>query len=77
MGVLAWPKGDGVNFSNIIMLLSEIFKVLMPLVTPALKEELKEALLSLLEKSRRTPNPWDDFVILFLMRALGMQGTVE
>lgn len=62
----------GVGFTWIIEILVQIFSTIMPVITPALKKELEEFLIMLYNKAKETPNPWDDFLMKFLLRILGI-----
>lgn len=60
----------GIGWTWLIDLIVKALGVLMPIVTPVLREELKGFLLAWYEKSLETPNPWDDFLARFLLRIL-------
>jgi len=62
----------GVGFTWIIGILVQIFSTIMPIITPTLKKELEEFLTGLYNKAKETPNPWDDFLLKFLLRMLGI-----
>lgn len=62
----------GVGFTWIITMLMQIFSTIMPIITPSLKKALEEFLLELYEKAKETTNPWDDFLLKFLLRILGI-----
>ena len=62
----------GVGFTWIIGILVQIFSTIMPIITPSLKKELEDFLLGLYQKAKETPNPWDDFLLKFLLRMLNI-----
>jgi len=62
----------GVGFTWIIGILIQIFSTIMPIITPSLKKALEEFLVDLYEKAKETTNPWDDFLLKFLLRMLGI-----
>lgn len=63
----------GVGWTWVVELLIKALGVLMPIVTPTLRETLETFLKDLYSKAKETANPWDDFLIKFLMRILGIQ----
>jgi len=65
-------SNPGVGFTWIIPLLIQIFSTIMPVITPQLKKELEDFLVGLYNKAKETPNPWDDFLVKFLLRILGI-----
>lgn len=58
----------GIGWTWLITLLVKALKVLMPIITPVIREELEKFLLEWYAKTLETPNPWDDFVARFLLR---------
>lgn len=62
----------GIGFTWIIQLLVQIFSTVLPLITPSLKAALEEFLLELYQKAKETANPWDDFLVKFLLRMLNI-----
>jgi hypothetical protein len=62
----------GVGFTWIINLLINILGSILPVLTPMIKEALTTFLLDLYKKAHETPNPWDDFVVKFLLRILSI-----
>jgi len=62
----------GVGFTWIVNLLIQIFATILPVITPAIKKELEEFLMGLYNKAHETPNPWDDFLLKFLLRMLNI-----
>jgi len=62
----------GVGFTWIINLLIQVFSTILPVITPSLKKELEDFLLGLYNKAKETPNPWDDFLIKFLLRIMNI-----
>lgn len=63
----------GIGGTWIIWIVAQILGGVLPLVTPSLKKALESFLLELYEKSVENMNPWDDFLIRFIMRFLGMK----
>jgi hypothetical protein len=72
MGQQFKGPNPGIGFTWIIQMLVQIFSTIMPLITPSLKGALEEFLLELYTKARETPNPWDDFLVKFLLRMLSI-----
>ena len=62
----------GVGFTWLIGILVQIFSTIMPIITPSIKKALEEFLLDLYERAKETTNPWDDFLIKFLLRILNI-----
>jgi len=62
----------GIGFTWIINILIQVFSTILPVITPTLKKELEDFLLSLYGKAKESPNPWDDFLMKFLLRVLGI-----
>jgi len=57
-------------------LFSEAAKLLSPiigLITPEIKTELENFVLSLFQKAKATPNQWDDFLINILASILNIK----
>lgn len=70
----SFARGNpGVGFTWIVNLLIQIFSTILPVVTPQIKKELDDFLVGLYNKAKETPNPWDDFLVKFLLRVLGIQ----
>lgn len=65
----------GVGWTWVVELLIRALGVLMPIVTPSLREALETFLKDLYAKAKETANPWDDFLTKFLMRILGIEFT--
>jgi hypothetical protein len=66
-----FPSG-GIGFNWIIDFVSRVVAEVIVLMTPKVKMDFEEYLLSLYGRARETANPWDDFLVRFLMRILGM-----
>jgi len=62
----------GVGFSWIINLLINALGSILPVLTPMIKDSLSAFLTDLYKKALETPNPWDDFVVKFLLRILSI-----
>jgi len=62
----------GVGFSWIINLLINALGSILPVLSPMIKEALNTFLTDLYKKAIETPNPWDDFLVRFLMRILAI-----
>lgn len=62
----------GVGFTWILTILIQIFSTIMPIITPQLKKALEDFLIELYNKAKETTNPWDDFLLKFLLRMLGI-----
>jgi ParB/RepB/Spo0J family partition protein len=62
----------GIGFTWIITILVQIFSTIMPIITPTLKKEMEDFLLGLYAKAKESPNPWDDFLLKFLLRMLNI-----
>jgi len=62
----------GIMFTWIIDLLIKTLAAILPILTPMIKKALEEFLTDLYKKAVETPNPWDDFVIRFLLRILSI-----
>ena len=62
----------GVGFTWIINLLINALGSILPVLTPMIKESLSAFLTDLYKKALETPNPWDDFVVKFLLRILSI-----
>lgn len=66
------PPMNSIGWTWIINLVLAVLKVIMPVLSPTLREELNKLMLSLYEKAMATDNPWDDFLMRFLLRILGI-----
>jgi len=62
----------GVGFTWIINLLINVLGSILPVLTPMIRESLSAFLTDLYKKAVETPNPWDDFVVKFLLRILSI-----
>ena len=62
----------GVGFTWIINILIQVFSTILPVITPQLNKELTEFLVGLYNKAKETSNPWDDFLVKFLLRILAI-----
>ena len=62
----------GVGFTWIINLLINALGSILPVLTPIIKDSLSAFLTDLYKKALETPNPWDDFVVKFLLRILSI-----
>ena len=62
----------GVGFTWIVNILIQVFSTILPVITPSLKKELEDFLVGLYNKAKETPNPWDDFLLKFLLRMLSI-----
>ena len=58
----------GIGWTWLISLIVKALKILLPVITKELREELEKFLLGWYDKAMETPNPWDDFVARFLLR---------
>ena len=67
----------GVGFTWIINLLINVLGSILPVLTPMIKESLSAFLTDLYKKAVETPNPWDDFVVKFLLRILSIPVPVD
>lgn len=62
----------GIGWTWIVNLLVAVLKVILPVLSPTLREELEKVMVSLYNKAMETDNPWDDFLMRFLLRILGI-----
>ena len=62
----------GVGFTWVINLLINALGSILPVLTPMIKDSLSAFLTDLYKKAVETPNPWDDFVVKFLLRILSI-----
>ena len=62
----------GVGFTWIINLLINALGSILPVLTPMIKDSLSAFLTDLYKQALETPNPWDDFVVKFLLRILSI-----
>lgn len=62
----------GISFTWLIALLQKILETILEIVTPDIMEALRKFLLELYQKAKETANPWDDFLLRFLLRILGI-----
>ena len=72
MGVQFKTPNPGVSFTWIINLIISALGSILPVLTPMIREALTAFLIDLYKKAIETPNPWDDFVVKFLMRILSI-----
>lgn len=66
------PPRNSIGWTWIVSMLLSVLAVIMPVLSPALREELVKVMLNLYEKAMATENPWDDFLMRFLLRILGI-----
>lgn len=62
----------GIGLTWIMNLVVQVLSSVLPAVTPNIKGELEEFLSGLYIRAKETPNPWDDFLLIFLLRILGI-----
>jgi hypothetical protein len=62
----------GVGFTWVINLLINALGSILPVLTPMIKDSLSAFLTDLYKKALETPNPWDDFIVKFLLRILSI-----
>ncbi len=62
----------GVSWKWIIELLVKVLGPVIAILSPMISQALKDALLDLYKKALATPNPWDDFVVGFLLDILSI-----
>lgn len=62
----------GVGWTWLIKVVLSALSIIMPVITPVLREELERFLVSYYQKAVETPNPWDDFLARFLLRILSI-----
>lgn len=62
----------GIGWTWIVNLLIAVLKVILPVLSPTLRDELEKVMVSLYNKAMETDNPWDDFLMRFLLRILGI-----
>lgn len=62
----------GIGFTWIINLIISALGSILPVLTPMIREALTVFLIDLYKKAVETPNPWDDFVVRFLLRILSI-----
>lgn len=72
MGTQFKMPNPGVSFTWIIHLIISALGSILPVLTPMIREALIVFLTDLYKKAVETPNPWDDFVVKFLMRILSI-----
>jgi len=66
------PPMNSIGWTWIVSMLLSVLAVIMPVLSPALREELVKVMLLLYNKAMETDNPWDDFLMRFLLRILGI-----
>lgn len=62
----------GIGFTWVINLLINALGAILPVLTPIIKRELEVFLTALYKKAMETPNPWDDYLVRFLLRILSI-----
>ena len=60
----------GLGWTWIVDLLIKVLAAIIPAISPAIREELEGLLLALYAKAVESPNPWDDFLVRFLLRIM-------
>lgn len=65
----------GIGWTWLVDLLIKALGVIFPIVTPTIKKALEEFLKDLYVKAKETANPWDDFLVKFLLRVLDIEFT--
>ena len=63
----------GIGLTWIIELVVKVLGLILPVMTPSIRTALEKFLKELYAKAKESPNPWDDFVVKFLMRILGIE----
>jgi len=71
------PKSHSIGWTWIISLCLTVLRVIMPVLTPEIKELLVDFLVVFYHKAMATDNPWDDFLARFLLRILGIPVPAE
>ena len=61
------------NYLTLIKIVAKFLGLILPIVTPEIREALKGALQNLYEKAKATDNPWDDYLIYFLLTILNFK----
>lgn len=64
---------SGIGFTWIIGIVANLLGDVLPLVTPSVKKGLEALLFELYQKAMETSNPWDDFLIRFIIRCVGLK----
>jgi len=63
----------GLTMNLIFVTTSKLISVILPIVSEHIREGLKELLKNLYEKANETQNPYDDFLLEFIIRLLGLE----
>lgn len=63
---------NSIGWTWIVSMLLTVLKVIIPVISPTLRDELEKVMLTLYQKAMETDNPWDDFLMRFLLRILGI-----
>jgi len=63
----------GIGWTWLVDFLIKALGVILPVLTPTIRESIEEFLSDLYGKAKETPNPWDDFFVKFLMRIVGIE----
>jgi len=66
------PESNSIGWTWIVSMLLTVLAAIIPVLSPALRGELEKAMLSLYAKAMESDNPWDDFLMRFLLRILGI-----
>jgi hypothetical protein len=68
------PKANpGISWDWVLSLLAVVVKPIIKAVTPIIRDALEEALLKLYAKAEATENPWDDWLVGFLLDVLAIE----
>ena len=62
-----------INWASILKFVAIVLSPLMKLLTPMIRDTLKENLLKLYEKAKATPNPIDDIFVGFVLDLLQIE----
>ena len=61
------------NWKSVLSWLAKLLATILPMVTPAIRDELFELLKKLHEKALKTDNPFDDYLTQFLLDLFGIE----
>lgn len=63
----------GLTMNLIFATTSKLISTILPIVSEHIREGLKELLKNLYEKANETQNPYDDFLLEFIIMLLGLE----
>ena len=71
--VLVIPKANpGINWGWLVSVLATVIAPIVQILTPMLRTLIEKSVLEWWSKAEATDNPWDNFIVEIIAKALGI-----